>query len=159
MGGEVIQALRASLLASSLTEAEIQALANCGRIHRYETGEPILQAGSYDERLFILRRGRVLLHLSMQTTRGQCGGEATRALTLPGQAFGWGTWIRAENITVSAYALEPASLVALDLGRLKDSEIFWKLSRHMLRDLYGWLQETGLCPPNIQVLLRMDDIS
>jgi len=158
MAGNVIQPLHASPLLASLTEAELNALAGCGRVHSYAPGEVILAVDGQDERLFVLRRGRVRLRLTMQTEGGQCSGETTRDLTLTGQTFGWGAWVRPEHIIVSALALEPVSLVACDLTRLKDAETFWKLSQQMLKDLYGWLQESGLCPPNLQALLGLSHL-
>lgn len=44
MGGTVIQTLRASPLATSLTEAELRALASCGRLQEYLPGQIILEA-------------------------------------------------------------------------------------------------------------------
>ena len=155
MRGEVIQTLRASPLLAPLTEAEYIALANCGRTQEYASGETILQADGQDERMVILRDGRVALHLLMWTDGGECGGEATLELALPGEAFGWATWVRPDRIEVSAYALEPVSLVGLDLNRLEDSLTFLKVSERMIQNLYGRLQETGLCPPNMRVLLKL----
>jgi CRP-like cAMP-binding protein len=158
MSGKVIKTLRASPLPAPLTEAEYLALANCGRIYEYAPGETILQANGQDERLFILRGGRVALYLVMWTEGGQCGGEATLELTLPGEAFGWATWVRPDRIAVSAHALEPVSLVALALEHLRDSQTFLKVSQRMVQNLYGRLQESGLCPPNIQALLRLGHV-
>ncbi len=155
MSGEVIQTLRASPLLAPLTEAEYIALANCGRTQEYASGETILQAGGQDERMFILRDGRVALHLLMWTDGGECGGEATLELALPGAAFGWATWVRPDRIGVSAHVLEPVSAVVLELNRLEDPLVFLKLSQRMIQRLYGRLQETGLCPPNMHVLLKL----
>ena len=94
----MIQTLRTSPLLTPLTEAECMALANCGRIYRYAPGETILQADGQDERMFILRDGRVVLHLLMWTDGGQCGGEATLELASQGKAFGWDAWVRPDHI-------------------------------------------------------------
>ena len=158
MGGKVIRTLRASPLLASLTEEELGGLASCSRVYMYAPDQVILAGDGQDERLFILQHGRVRLRLTMQTEGGQCSGETTRDLTLTGQTFGWGAWVRPEHIIVSALALEPVSLVACDLTRLKDAETFWKLSQQMLKDLYGWLQESGLCPPNLQALLGLSHL-
>jgi CRP-like cAMP-binding protein len=158
MSGKVIQTLRASPLLTPLTEAEYMALANCGRIYKYSLGETVLQADGQDERMFILRDGRVALHLVMWTDGGQCGGEATLELALPGEAFGWATWVRPDRIAVSAHALEPVSLVVLDLEHLRDSQTFLKVRQRMLQNLYGRLEETSLCPPNMQMLLKLGHV-
>jgi CRP-like cAMP-binding protein len=155
MSGEVIQTLRASPLLAPLTEAEYMVLANCGRIYTYAPGETILQADGQDERMFILRDGRLALHLFMCMDGGECGGEETLELALPGEAFGWATWVRPDRIGVSAHALGSVSAVVLELNRLEDSLTFLKISQRMVQSLYGWLQETGLCPPNMHVLLKL----
>ncbi len=159
MSGKVIETLRASPLLAALTEAEWMALANWGSVHVYEPGQMILRADGRDERVFILRQGRVALCLVVWTEGGRCGGEARMELSSPGVAFGWAKWIRPDRIAVSAYALEPVSLISLDLDRLKDPEVFWKISQHMLQDLYGRLQEHGLCPPNIRGLLMLEHVA
>ena len=76
-------------------------------------------------------------------------------LALPGQVFGWAMWVRQDGIAESAQAVEPTTVVVLDLNRLVDFQAFRKLGWRMLLELYGWLQESGLCPPNIQGWLRL----
>jgi CRP-like cAMP-binding protein len=156
MSGKVIQILRASPLATVLSEAELRMLANCGRIFEYAPAQTIFSADGRDERLFLLRQGQVALHLSMSTKTGQCNGEITTQLTLPGEPFGWAAWMRPDRLGVSAQALESASVVALDLPRLGDSGTFLKVSQRMLQLLYARLQEYGLCPPNVQALLKFN---
>jgi hypothetical protein len=63
--------------------------------------------------------------------------------------------MREDFLTLSASAVEPVSLVALDLRRLGDTQTFMKVSQRMLQILYGTLQEHGLCPPNLQAWLKM----
>ena len=155
MSGRIIQMLRTSPLLAALTEAELAALANCGRIENYSPGQTILKANGQDERVFILRRGRVLLHLGIWPENGLCGGEATVEIAAPGAGFGWTTWVRTERILVSAQAAEPTSLVALDLDRLRDTQTLWKVGQEMIQKLYGFLLEGGVCPPNPQGLLRL----
>jgi CRP-like cAMP-binding protein len=155
MSGKVIQSLRASPLASVLSEAELRMLANCGRLQKYAAGETIVSADGEDERMFLLRRGRVALHLTMNTETGQCGGEISTEITLFGEPFGWAAWMRLERMEVFAGALENTSLVAFDLARLEDTATYLKVSQRMLQLLYARLQEYGLCPPNVQALLKM----
>lgn len=155
MGGKVIQALRASSLAPSLTEAELRALANCGRQTSYAPEETILTADGLDERLFVLGVGRVRLTITMWSEGGHCGGETAFDLSTPGEPFGWATWVRSDRIAAKASALQPTTLIALDLERLGDGETFLKVQGRMLQFLYGRLQEGGICPPNIQGMLRL----
>lgn len=158
MSGAVIQTLRASPLLAPLTEGERVELAACGHACEYASGEAILRADGKDERMFILCDGRVSLHLVMWTDGGECGGEATLELALPGVAFGWAAWMRPDCIGVSAHALEPVSAVALELNRLEDPLVFLKISQRMIQSLYGRLQEAGLCPPNMHMLLKLGHV-
>jgi hypothetical protein len=155
MSGKVIQTLRVSPLATMLSEAELRMLANCGSIHEVVPDQTIVSADGQDERLFLLRQGQATLHLTMNTETGQCSGEITTELTLPGEPFGWAAWMRPDRLGVSARASGSASVVAFDLARLGDSGTFLKVSQRMLQLLYARLQEYGLCPPNVQALLKM----
>lgn len=154
MSGKVIQTLRKSALATFFSEAELRMLAGCGRIHEYADGQEIVSADGQDERLFLLREGKVDLHLIVNTETGQCSGDARVELSAPGEPFGWAAWMRPERVGASARALGTASVAAFDLARLADSEIFLKLSIRMLGLLYARLQEFGICPPNVQALLK-----
>jgi CRP-like cAMP-binding protein len=155
MPGKIVQTLRASPLASSLSEAELRLVANCARLMNYTRGEIILDANRSDERMYILREGQVSLHLTVWTETGRCSGEATRQLTSPGEIFGWATWIRQDFLSLSARATGPVTLVVFDFQRLGDAQSFMKISQRTLQLLYGTLQEHGLCPPNIQAWLKL----
>jgi CRP-like cAMP-binding protein len=155
MSGKVIQALRNSPLATFLSEAELRMLAGCGRIHEYAAGQNIVSADGQDERLFLLREGKVDLQLIVNTETGQCSGNIHVELSLPGEPFGWAAWMRAGRVGASAQALGGVSVAAFDLAKLEDSEIFLKVSTRMLELLYARLQEYGICPPNVQALLKM----
>jgi len=155
MSGKVIQTLRASPLGTFLSEAELRVLANCGSIHEYVPGQTIVSADGQDERLFLLREGKVDLHLIVNTGTGPCNGEVHVELSPSGEPFGWAAWMRPDRVGVSARALGAVSVAAFDLVRLGDTGTFLKLSQRMLQLLYARLQEYGLCPPNVQALLRM----
>jgi CRP-like cAMP-binding protein len=155
MSGKVVQALRASPLATFLSEAELRMLANCGRIFEYAPDQNIGSADGQDERLFLLREGKVDLHLTVNTRTGQCSGEVHVELSSSGEPFGWAAWMRPDRVGVSARALGSVSVAAFDLARLGDSGTFLRLSQRMLQLLYARLQEYGLCPPNVRALLKM----
>lgn len=155
MSGKVIQALRQSPLAVVLSEAELHVLANCGRVLSYPVGETILEDGGLDERLFLLRDGSISLHLSVWTESNQCSGEAENILNSPGDVFGWAAWMRPEFLSTAAFAIEPVSLAVFDLQRLGDTYVYLKVREKMLQILYGYLQQHGLCPPNIHGWLKM----
>jgi len=158
MAGKVIQTLRLSPLATILSEAELRSLASCGRLESYNEGETILDGSGLDERLFLLREGRLALHLSMWTESGQCGGETILELSSPGVPIGWAAWIHPDRLNISANALEPISLVAFDLEKLGDTQTFLKVSQRMLQLLYAHLQESGICPPNVGALVKMKQL-
>jgi hypothetical protein len=158
MAGKVIQTLRSSPLAASLSEAELRLLANCGRMLDLSSGQSILDATGLDERVFVLRQGSVSLRLAMWSEGGLCGGDTTFNLERVGDIFGWATWVRPDRITLEARALDAVSLVALDLDRMGDSQVFFKVSQWMLQNLYARLQESGICPPNIQGLLKIKQL-
>ena len=154
MSGKVIQTLHNSLLAPFFSEAELRMLAGCGQIHEYAAKQDIVTADVQDRHVFLLREGKVDLYLTIITKTGQCSGDAHVELSSPGEPFGWGDWMRADRVGISARALETTSLVVFDLERLGDSETFRKLSIRMLELLYARLQEYGICPPNVQALLK-----
>lgn len=155
MPGRVIQALRQSMLALSLTEAELRTLANRGRIESFEPGQTVVAGGGQDERFFVLAEGEVRLTLSMRSDGGHCGGEATLDLRTAGEPFGWAMWVRSERITAAATARKTTTLVALDLNHLGDATTLLKVSQRMVQLLYARLQEGGVCPPDIQGLLKL----
>jgi len=154
MSGKVIQTLRNSPLAPFLSEAELRMLAGCGRIRKYAANQDIVTTDGQDQHLFLLQEGKVDLYLTILTATGQCSGDAHVELSASGEPFGWAAWMRADRVGISARALEATSLVVFDLERLGDSEIFRKLSIRMLELLYARLQEYGICPPNVQALLK-----
>ncbi|NMC12588.1 MAG: cyclic nucleotide-binding domain-containing protein [Chloroflexi bacterium] len=155
MSGKVIQTLRKSSLASMLSEAEMRMLASCGRIYEYLPEQNIFSGDGHDERLYLLRDGKVDLRLIVNTETGQCRGKVHVELNTPGEPFGWAAWINSNHIGASARALGVVSVAALDLAKLEDTNIFFKLSLRMSQLLYARLQEYGICPPNIQALLQM----
>jgi CRP-like cAMP-binding protein len=155
MSGRVIQALRASSLVAVVSEAELRSLSSCGRVYEYSPQQVIFGETGQDERLFVLREGKVALQLTMQVAGGQCNGTARFTLAEPGEPFGWATWVRPDRIEASAQAVGPVSLVALDLSLLHDSQTLWKVSQATLLKLYAWLQAGGICPPDVEGLLRL----
>ncbi|MBN1667034.1 MAG: cyclic nucleotide-binding domain-containing protein [Anaerolineales bacterium] len=108
-----------------------------------------------NDRVYVLREGKVALHVSVWSEGGRCGGETTLELALPGELFGWKAWMKSNFIQVTVRSLEQTSLVVLDLARLKDTQTFMNLSQRMLLALYAILQEHGLYPPSIQSVLEL----
>ena len=158
MGGKVIETLRSSPTLSVFGENELRSLASCGCLEEYPAGATILQPDRDDPRMFVLREGRVALHICM-LTGGRCGGEARFELAAR-QVLGWQAWVQSDRISTAAQAVEAVSVAVLDLRRLRDPVILGNVRQRMLQNLYGLLQEGGVCPPNIQLLLRLsEDVS
>ena len=159
MGGKVIDTLRSSPTLSVFGENELRSLAGCGCLEEYPAGATILEPDRDDARMFVLREGRIALHICM-FTGGRCGGEASFEWAARGQVLGWQAWVQSDRISVAAHAVEAVSVVALDLRRLREPLILANVRQRMLQNLYGLLQEGGVCPPNIQLLLRLgEDVS
>ena len=158
MPGRVIHGLRGSRLAPVLNEDELHVLAGCGRFERREAGDPIVAADGHDERMFVLQDGAVELGISMWSQGGHCGGDANFVLDRPGEPFGWARWVRPDSIAVAARALRATTVIALDLGHLDDGAVLLNLSHRMVQLLYARLQEGGVCPPDVQGLLKWQHV-
>jgi len=158
MAGKVIQTLRISPPLAVLAQSELAIVAGCGRRAGYPAGVVILGPDDAGKRMFVLQEGRVTLHICMQTEGGHCGGEAEFELDRPGQAFGWSAWVRPDRISASAVTMTNVTLVVVDLDRLNSSPILWKVRQRMLQALYAMLQQSGLCPANVQALLRLGHV-
>lgn len=146
------------MLTPSLSEAELHALANCGRIESYNQGDAIIAADGLDERVYLLQEGAARLGISMWSEGGRCGGEATFELAAAGEPFGWARWVRPDRITVTASARSATTVVVLDLDKLDDGTTLLKVSQRMVQLLYARLQEGGVCPPDVQGLLKWQQL-
>lgn len=153
MTGRVIQVIRSCPQLAWLTEADRQALARCGRPRTYAPGQVILQP--QDTSLCILTHGRVKLDLAIAQQGERCRGQAVFELSTLGTAFGWGSWVHPERIAVSAMALGSVSVLRFELGCQACDTGFNNLGICMIHYLYKLLQESGLCPPNLQTYLRL----
>lgn len=154
MSEKIIQTLRTSPLATFLNEAELRMLADCGRICEYPAGQDIVSTKNRDKRLFLLEKGKVDLHLNVLEKTGDCDGNAHIELNTPGKLFGWAAWIRADRLEISARAEDTVLATVFDLECLRDGNHFLKLGYHMLELAYAYLQEYGICPPNVQALSK-----
>ncbi len=76
----------------------------------------------------------------------------------PGVPGGWARWVRPDRITVTAAARSAVTVVALDLDKLDDGTTLLKVSQRMVQLLYARLQEGGVCPPDVQGLLKWQQI-
>jgi len=154
MTHSLMRTLCLSPLLAPLEESELRQVAAASRNRRLAPGELLFAHGQQDRHFYILQRGRIALQLRMSPGR-RCQGKVRIVLDRPGQTLGWSALVRAERISASARALEATSLVAVDLGRLTQAELFVKVCRRLVQQLYGLLQGAGICPPDLQTLLAL----
>lgn len=152
MKSGVIGTLRRSPILAPLEENELRQVAAASRGRELAPGEILFAHGQPDRHFYILQRGRIALQLRMSLGR-RCGGETRILLDRPGQTLGWSALVRAERISASARAIETTSVVVVDLERLARVELALRIYRRLVQQLYGLLQETGLCPPDLKSLL------
>lgn len=152
MKGRVISTLRISSVLAPLEADELRQVAAASRRQELAAGEVLFAHGQPDRHFYILHKGRIALQLRMLAGE-RCTGEARTVLDRPGQTLGWSALVRAERISASARALEAASVVAVDLGRLTKVELALKVRCRLVQQLYGLLQEAGICPPDLRALL------
>lgn len=152
MKNDLISTLRSSAVLAPLEANELKQVLAASRRQELAAEEMLFAHGQQDPYFYILEKGRIALQLRMRLGK-RCGGEARFVLQQPGQTLGWSALVRVERISTSARILEPASLVAVDLRRLTQWELALKVRRRLVQQLYGLLQEAGICPPDLQAVL------
>ena len=152
MRNSVMSILGISPVLAPLEEHELRQVAAASRRREAAAGEILFAHGQQDTRFYVLQRGRVVVHLKFMSGK-RCKGETSIVLSRRGQTLGWSALIRGDRISASARCLEDSSFVAVDLRRLAPGELALKVYRRLVQQLYGLLQEAGLCPPNPRALL------
>lgn len=107
-----------------LTGEELARIAELASEETYEAGELICAEREQADRLYILCRGRVQVHVQLQSAL-EPDGELTIEEVEPGRVFGWSSLVKQRRFTASARALEPAtvwSIAAADLDELFDRD-------------------------------------
>ncbi len=117
-----IEALRDCELFRGLSDEDLKQIALLAHEETYQAGELICSEQELADRLFILRAGRVQVHIHLRSVL-EPGGEATIEEVKPGHIFGWSSLVKQQRFTASATALEPVTLLAIkadDLNALFD---------------------------------------
>ena len=107
-----IDDLRHCELFAGLTDTELEQLDAIAQAEEYDAGQVICAEREKADRLFILCRGRVQLHIQLRSAL-EPEGEMTIEEVEPGRVFGWSSLVRQRRFTASARALEPAAALAL----------------------------------------------
>jgi CRP/FNR family cyclic AMP-dependent transcriptional regulator len=118
------ESLRACELFVGLSDEELAQFANIAAEESYEPGDLICAEREIADRLFILSKGCVQVHIRLRPAL-EPGGEATIEEVEPGRIFGWSSLVKQRRFTASARALTPATVIILradDLNALFDRD-------------------------------------
>jgi CRP/FNR family cyclic AMP-dependent transcriptional regulator len=116
--------LRCCELFVGLSDAELAPIAAIAHEEAYEAGDLICAERELADRLFILKQGRVQVHVHLRPGLDP-GGEATVEEVEPGRILGWSSLVKQRRFTASALALEPVTLLVIqadDLNALFDRD-------------------------------------
>jgi CRP/FNR family cyclic AMP-dependent transcriptional regulator len=119
-----IDALRPCELFAGLNDQELSQIAAIACEENFSAGDLICAERELANRLFILHKGRVRLHIMLHSAL-EPNGEATIEEVEPGRIFGWSSLVKQRRFTASARALEPATVIVIDahdLDRLFDRD-------------------------------------
>jgi len=154
MESDLISTLRSSTVLAPLEAKELKQVLAASQRQGLAVEEILFAHGQQDTHFYVIEKGRIALQLRMRLGK-RCGGEARLVLQRPGQTLGWSAVVHVERISTSARILEPTSLVAVDLRRLTQVELALKVRRRLVQQLFGLLQELGICPPDLGALLAL----
>jgi CRP/FNR family transcriptional regulator len=104
-------------LFGGLSEEELAQIAAITVHETYEPGDLICIEWEVADRLFVLRRGRVQLHIQLRSSL-EPNGELTIEEVEPGKMFGWSSLVKQRRFTASARALEPVELLTIEAEKL-----------------------------------------
>jgi CRP-like cAMP-binding protein len=113
------QALSASEVFKGLTDEELDKVAALGRIEVYEKGTPLFVQGAAAENFYVVELGRVALSLTITSGAG-ANKEITVEPIKSGQSCGYSAVKGAPVYALSAKAVEPVRVIAIDGKRLYD---------------------------------------
>jgi CRP-like cAMP-binding protein len=109
--------LRNCELFANLSEEELSQVAEITVPETYEAGDLICIEWEVADRLFILRQGRVQLHIQLRSAL-EPSGELTIEEVEPGRIFGWSSMVKQRRFTASARAIEPSEVLSIAADRL-----------------------------------------
>ena len=91
----------------------------CSEIELAE-GTSLFSERQSAERIYVVTRGQVALHKSIETFQAQPSRRfATVAFCTPGQVVGWSALVEPYRYTLSATAWEPSQLLGISSGLLR----------------------------------------
>jgi len=111
------ETLASSELFKGLTEEELDRVASVSRVEIYEGGAILFTEGSAAEDLYIIELGKVAMDMSLSGSPGM-GKQATVETMTKGGGCGWSALSGTPVYTLTARAIEPVRVIAIDGGRL-----------------------------------------
>ena len=115
----VKQSLATSELFKDLTDEDLDKVAALGRMEVYEKGAPLFVEGATVEKCFVVELGRVALNIGIPSVSG-INKEVTIETIKNGQSCGYSAVKGAPVYALSARAVEPVRVIAIDGKRLYD---------------------------------------
>ena len=106
-----------SRLFNELTDEELDRVAGLGRQEVYPEGATIFAESAMTGDLYIIDVGKVGMEMKLSVYPG-LAQQATVEILIEGEAFGWSAVLGSPVYTMSATAVEPVRVVALDGERL-----------------------------------------
>jgi CRP-like cAMP-binding protein len=113
-----IEALHDCELFAGLDDDDMERIATIAHEEVYEAGEEIFAERDLADRLYILRAGRVKVHIRLRSTL-EPDGDVTIEEVEAGRIFGWSCLVKQRRFTASVRALEPVTVLAIDAGELQ----------------------------------------
>ena len=111
------ETLSNSELFKGLTDDELDRVASVSRVEIYEGGAILFTEGSTAEDLYILELGKVAMDMSLSGSPGM-GKQASVETMTKGQGCGWSALAGTPVYTLTARAIEPVRVIAIDGGHL-----------------------------------------
>ena len=97
-----------------LSEKDLELLASVCREEVAIKGAVMFKQGESAGSLYLVNKGRIGLHMTLERPDGSSTGPKAVASIGPGEAFGWSTLVHPYISTLSATAVELSTLIALD---------------------------------------------
>lgn len=114
------EVLEGAPLFRDLPAALLRRLAALGEERSYSPGQRIFQEGEGATHLCIITEGRVALEMDLQIGRAEAGERRTFAAVLgPPDCFGWSALVPPHTRTMSAVAIQAATVVAFEQDALE----------------------------------------
>ena len=119
----IVETLKKCELFNHLTEDELHAIANMGKIEEYNAGDEIFQQGNVGNKLYILSEGHISLYRKMQLANGRKGSTPVyEAREKPYRRLlgGWSAIIGARHVQMcTARCQSPPKVISLPIEDLK----------------------------------------